>query len=178
MRCGARRRYLGARAALDARPALSTARGDLTSLPAGRAEEVERLVDLVRRWAAGRPELQAVALVGSWARGAARADSDVDVVLLTDDPAAYLDDDSWLAVFEATDVERTQKWGVVTERRVALPSGLEVEFGVTSPGWASTDPMDPGTRGVVLDGLVVLHDPKGLLTDLVAAVSPPAHARP
>jgi len=140
-------------------------------LPAGRREEVARLLDTVRSWAAERPDLHAVALVGSWAREAARADSDVDVVLLTDDPAAYLDDDGWVAAFGATGVVHTQQWGVLTERRVALAGGLEIEFGVTSPEWASTDPPDAGTRDVASDGLVVLYDPEGLLAKLADAAS-------
>jgi len=141
------------------------------SLPGGRREAVEGLLDVVRRWAAERPDLHAAALVGSWARDAARADSDVDVVLLTDDRAAYLKDETWLAALGATEVLRTQPWGTVTERRVALASGLEVEFGVTSPDWASTSPVDAGTRSVALDGLVVVYDPEGLLAELVEAVS-------
>jgi hypothetical protein len=142
---------------------------NLTSLPAGRREEVERLLDTVRRWAGEQVDLHAVALVGSWARGAARADSDVDVVLLTDTPAAYLDDERWIAAFGATGLVRTQEWGVVTERRMAMASGLEVEFGVTSPKWAATDPLDAGTRAVASDGLVALYDPEGLLAELVDA---------
>jgi uncharacterized protein len=145
---------------------------NLTSLPAGRRDEVERLLDAVRRWAVGQADLRAVALVGSWARGTARADSDVDVVLLTDTPAVYLDDERWIATFGATGVVRTQEWGVVTERRLAMASGLEVEFGVTSPEWASTQPLDAGTHAVASDGLVALYDPKGLLAELVEVVSP------
>ncbi|MGP8066075.1 MAG: aminoglycoside 6-adenylyltransferase [Acidimicrobiales bacterium] len=144
---------------------------NLTSLPPGRRAEVEGLLDAVQRWAGGQADLHAVALVGSWARRAARADSDVDLVLLTDAPAAYLDDERWIAAFGARGVVRTQEWGVVTERRVAMASGLEVEFGVTSPEWASADPLDAGTRAVASDGLVALYDPEGLLAELVDAVS-------
>jgi predicted nucleotidyltransferase len=140
-------------------------------LPAGRREEVEDLLDAVRRWAAERPDLRAVALVGSWARGGARADSDVDVVLLTADPAAYLRDETWLVALGATEVVRTRRWGPVTERRAAMVGGLEVEFGVTSPDWASTNPVDAGTRRVASDGLVAVYDPEELLAELVEAVS-------
>lgn len=144
---------------------------DSTLVSPRRQEEVEGILAVIRRWAAERLDLRAVALVGSWARGAARPDSDVDVVLLTEDPAAYLQDVAWLAAFGATAVVRTRQWGAVTERRVVLASGLELEFGVTGPGWASTNPVDPGTRGVVCDALVVLHDPDGLLAQLTDAVT-------
>jgi hypothetical protein len=132
------------------------------------------LLELIQRWAADRADLRAVALVGSWARDRPRSESDVDVLLLTDNPGAYLDEEQWAEALGATAFVRTQQWGVVTERRVALASGLEIEFGVTSPAWASTSPLDAGTRQAVSDGLVVLHDPDQLLATLLAAVAPQA----
>lgn len=36
---------------------------------------------------------------------------------------------------------------------------------------AATDPVDPGTRRVVGDGLRILHDPDGLLARLLEACS-------
>ena len=140
-------------------------------MPQELSEAAERLLDVARRWAMDRHDLRAMALVGSWARGAARADSDVDLVLLTDNTAAYLEDRMWLAAFAAKEIARRRKWGVVTELRAVLGSGLEVEFGITSPKWASTSPVDPGTRRVVSEGLVALHDPDGLLAKLDDVVS-------
>lgn len=59
----------------------------------------------------------------------------------------------------------------MTERRVRLDSGVEIEFGFTQPTWASVDPVDAGTHRVVRDGLRPLFDPAGLLARLVAAVA-------
>ncbi|MDQ6821929.1 MAG: nucleotidyltransferase domain-containing protein [Actinomycetota bacterium] len=53
--------------------------------------EVEALLARLARWSRERPDVRAVALVGSWAYGAPRADSDVDVVLLSHEPALYTD---------------------------------------------------------------------------------------
>ena len=64
----------------------------------------------------------------------------------------------------------------MTERRFALPSGLEVEFGVAPPSWAATDPVDEGTRRVVTDGALVLYDPKGILARLLDACGRPEAA--
>ena len=61
-----------------------------------RVREVEAVLDQLVRWAAPRDDVRALALVGSWAAGAPRGDSDVDVVLLTDTPAAYIERDDWL----------------------------------------------------------------------------------
>jgi hypothetical protein len=112
----------------------------------------------------------ALALVGSWVRGEARADSDVDLVLLTHDPARYTAADDWALALGAPGVTRTASWGAITERRIVLPSGLEVEVGVGRPSWASTAPLDAGTARVVADGLRALHDPSALLTRLVEHV--------
>ena len=51
-----------------------------------------------------------------------------------------------------------------------MPGGLEVEVGVVEPWWTSTAPLDEGTAGVASRGLVALHDPDGLLGELVRAV--------
>lgn len=58
---------------------------------------------------------------------------------------------------------RTEGWGSLTERRVVLRSGLEVETGFVAPIWASVDPVDPGTGRVVGEGLSPLVDPKGVV---------------
>jgi uncharacterized protein len=100
-------------------------------------------------------------------------DSDVDLVVLTDDKERYIADVRWVpdAVGEAAELVRTEDWGPLTERRVALPSGLEVEFGFVSPSWASVDPVDPGTARVVRDGWSPLVDPERVLARLGAAVA-------
>ena len=137
-----------------------------------RTQEVESLLRRVTDWARGRTDVRALALVGSWAYGAPRDDSDVDLLLLTDAPERYLLGDDWLADVGGVRLVRTLDWGGVTERRIALPSGLEVEFGIGAPAWASEDPLDDGTHRVASDGMRVLHDPDGLLGSLLARLLP------
>jgi predicted nucleotidyltransferase len=130
-----------------------------------RTREVRELTKRVATWARERSDVRAAALVGSWARGDARPDSDVDVVLLTTTPEAYMGGTPW----PDAELVQTRDWGGLTERRLRLPSGLELELGVAPPEWASTDPLDPGTRAVVSDGMRILHDPDQLLAKLAAA---------
>jgi uncharacterized protein len=170
---------------LAAEPAASdTPRVRLTSrsrpssdatMPEGGSEPqpapVERLLDQVTAWARQRPDIRGLALVGSWARGAARPDSDLDLVVLTTHPDRYLAGDDWTAALGATRVLRTQAWGPLVERRLLLDGGLELEVGVTQPVWAATDPVDAGTRRVVTDGMRILHDPDGRLAALANAVA-------
>ena len=44
------------------------------------------------QWASVREDVQAIALVGSYARDEARDDSDIDFVILTSQPEKYLAD--------------------------------------------------------------------------------------
>jgi uncharacterized protein len=132
---------------------------------------VERLLERAIAWAHRQPDIAGLALVGSWARGTARSDSDVDLVVLTSHRDRYLSDDDWAATLGAAGVLHSQAWGPLTERRLLLDGGLEVEVGIAEPAWAATDPVDPGTRRVVTDGLRILHDPEGRLAALVIAAT-------
>ena len=112
----------------------------------------------------------AVGLAGSWARGDARMDSDVDLVLLTTAKRDYLDDETWVRELGGLRVIRTEQWGpTMTERRFILPSGLEVEAGIAPPLWAATDPVDPNLQPIVQEGFRSLYDPEGLLMRLMEA---------
>ena len=148
----------------------------LRHLPA----HVLAVLDAARMLAVEKPDVVAIALVGSWGRGAGRPDSDVDLVVLTHRPTPLLETDDWYQVFGPQAVlVRSADFGAIQERRLRLPGGLEVEIGVGSPSWADSDPVDPGTRRVVLDGLVPLYDPAHLLAGLIPAVAPMAQsARP
>lgn len=133
-------------------------------------QHAERLIEQVRTWAPSQSAVVAAGLVGSWARGDARDDSDVDVILVTATPGVYLDDERWLADFGRVEQVTREDWGLVQSIRVYYVGGPEVEFGITTPEWTRTAPVDPGTAQVVADGLAILYDPTGALAALRAAV--------
>jgi hypothetical protein len=110
-----------------------------------------------------------LALVGSQARGTAGPESDVDLVVLTSDPHVQLGDRSWLSRFGDVRSVALERYGMVTSLRVAYASGAEVEFALAPQRWAWIDPIDPGTRRVVRDGMRVLYDPTEILTRLLVA---------
>jgi len=132
--------------------------------------QVESLLERIATWAASREDVRAVALVGSWARGTAVPDSDVDLIVLADDPGGCADDPSWLDALGVAGPVRVGEWGPLSERRGVTPEGVEVEVCFGPPAWAATDPVDPGTARVVADGLRVVHDPGEHLAALLAAV--------
>lgn len=133
--------------------------------------ELDLLTEVVAAWASARPDVRAVAMVGSYARGLATADSDVDFVVLTADPETYVEDDEWIGSLDEGNLIATKSWGAITERRLRRPNGLEIEVGIGQPTWAAVDPVDPGTARVVRDGMRIVYDPDGLLQRLVAACS-------
>jgi GNAT superfamily N-acetyltransferase len=140
-----------------------------TDLLDERIEEVDSILRSIETYASGQEDVEAVGLVGSWARGNARLDSDVDLILITTTPSRYLTGTEWMSRFPGARLIRTMAWGdVLTERRFLLPSGLEVEVGITDARWASTDPVDEGTAEVVTDALRIIYDPEGLLARLAA----------
>lgn len=141
-----------------------------TDLEPERGAEVARLLDDIERWARGRNDILGVAVVGSWARGAATMASDLDIVLLTTDPAVYLAPTGWWGFLGPAELVTSKRWGALGERRVALPSGLEIEFGIVEPSWALADPPDPGTLRVLSDGLDIIFDRDGLLRRLIESV--------
>lgn len=122
-------------------------------------------------WASNQPDIQALALVGSHARCAAREDSDIDVIILTTEVTKYLCDPGWADSFGDVSRIGVENWGVVETLRVFYLEGPEVEFNFVGPVWASI-PIDPGTRRVVSDGMKIMYDPHGILQALQEQVAP------
>ena len=120
------------------------------------------LDELVGRFST-QEDVQAVALVGSYARAAARDDSDIDLVILTDHPGKYLENTTWAEQFGEIEKYQTEDYGKLTSLRVWYRDRFEVEYGLTRPDWAA-QPLDPGTAQVINDGMLVLFERNPLLS--------------
>lgn len=74
----------------------------------------EEAASQVSHLAETRGDIRGVATVGSWARHQATLESDVDLVILTDQRDQYVSDSSWIrdAVGEDAPIVRTQAWGL------------------------------------------------------------------
>ena len=135
----------------------------------GRRRAAQQIISDVATWAKQEDRVRAVALVGSYARGAERMASDVDLVVLSDTPGS-LEDARWFEQLRpGARLIRSEVWGPVRERRFRLASGLIVELGIAPSSWADF-PLDEGTRRVLSDGHRVLYD-TGLLGRASAAVT-------
>jgi uncharacterized protein len=139
--------------------------------------QVAPAIAAIAVWAKTRADIRGVALVGSRATRKARAHSDIDLVLLTTDPGRFRSDLSWVGAIDWRDLAAGDlKWsdedyGVVWSRRILLGPGLEAELSFAPLSWASTAPLDAGTRRVVCHGCQILYDPAGLLDRLCKAVN-------
>ncbi len=133
------------------------------------------IIDLIRKFAISHPQIMAVGLCGSWARGTARPDSDIDLSILVEDQQAFKNAD-WMAQIDFNKINeqvastRDEIYGVVWSRHVLLASQTEIEFSFANLSWADTENLDEGTRKVVSDGYKVLYDPHQILEKLVHKV--------
>lgn len=129
----------------------------------GRRREVERLVADLRLWGTDVTDVRAIAVVGSYARGAPRPGSDLDLVLLCEEPGRF---GPWLAevppLAPAQFLHR-RAWGPLTELRLRRRSGLHIDVGVAPLTWAMVEPLDLGTARVLRAGVRIVHDPDQLL---------------
>lgn len=141
-----------------------------------QAEKVNSILTKIVEWAANRRDISAVALVGSWARGTARPDSDIDLGFLAPNPSGFRDSETWVDEINwegigcKVDNWEDEDYGLVWSRHVHLEDGAEIEFSFGMLSWASIEPIDEGTFRVVSDGCRILHDPENLITKLIAAV--------
>jgi predicted nucleotidyltransferase len=70
------------------------------------------------RWSTKRKDILAAALVGSYAREAATESSDVDLVIIAEDPQKYLTHTKWLKVFGTIIAQKIEDYGKLTSLRV------------------------------------------------------------
>lgn len=133
---------------------------------------LDLIVGVVTQWSERKPDVLALGLAGSWARGDQRMDSDIDFILLVGDPISFKDDGQWLSEIDWMSIGLTigdwkdEIWGAVWCRRVTATPFVEIEFNFAAVSWASISPIDEGTRRVVSDALRILTDKRGHLTQL------------
>ena len=129
-------------------------------------EHIRDFLDPLIEWAMAQADIQAVALVGSYARAAARNDSDIDLVILTTQSEKYFGSIRWVEQFGEIEKYQIENYGELTSLRVWYQNRYEVEYGLTTPDWAA-EPLDAGTRQVIADGMLVLYERSLLLSPFI-----------
>ena len=120
---------------------------------------------MLQNWAEQDPRIHCVLLVGSYARGTYAETSDLDVVVIVENPDDFLADTSFLETFGTVLRYQREEYGACTSIRAWYNSGWEVEFGMVAPSWIAV-PLDPGTRRVLRDGYRVVLDKLGYFKHL------------
>lgn len=110
-------------------------------------------------WARKTESVQCVLLVGSYARGNETPTSDIDIMILTDEPSILLEHHNWLNKFGKPNKIELEHWGVVDSLRVQYSWGGEVEFTIGPLEWANL-PLDWGTESVLAGGAKIILDDK------------------
>lgn len=129
-------------------------------------EHIHDFIEAFVRWASIQPDIHAVGLVGSYARAAAREDSDIDLVILAELPSKYLAETAWIKQFGQVEKYQIEDYGKLTSLRVWYLDGTEVEYGITTLDWAAL-PLDEGTQQVISDGMLVLLEQSPLLSPCI-----------
>jgi predicted nucleotidyltransferase len=127
--------------------------------------QAEQFISEFIEWASSQADIQAAALVGSFARGTANEESDLDLVILAENPEQYLNFQVWVHNFGTVKGRQEESYGKVTSLRVWFEENVEVEFGFTFPDWAAL-PIDEGTRQVAANGMRILFERTALLSRL------------
>ena len=120
-------------------------------------------------WANSNPDVIALILVGSCAKGTDTSSSDIDLVLITRNPHAYIQSSAWAQEFGSIEREQIEHYGRVTSLRVFYNNGLEVEFGITDESWIA-QPLDEGTQQVLRDGSRVLYEKHASISETINSV--------
>ena len=121
---------------------------------------LQNIIEALRQWAQKETSIESVILVGSWARGTNRPDSDMDLCILTARREGLLAENHFPSLFGKVRRQQTEYYGACTSVRVWYEGGAEIEFGLVEPDWIAL-PLDEGTRRVLSDGYCVLYDRAG-----------------
>lgn len=148
---------------------------------------IKEILELIRNWAEERSEILALALVGSYARGEATLESDIDLMVIASDVEFFRHNYDWMHQIDWESINyKIQKWndaeyGVVWSRHIYLSNlnndlfnnfnnKLKVEISFGLPTWASINPIDSGTFGVVSRSCQIIYDPQSILINLMSQI--------
>lgn len=111
----------------------------------------------VKKWMVKQKEIKAAILIGSYARGEERSDSDVDFIIVVDDVNKWISDINWVKSFGRLLSVTVEQFEEVQALRVHYQDTNELEFGFVTEEWLQKPYVD-ATKEAIDSGMIVLLD--------------------
>lgn len=119
----------------------------------------------IKEYAMNISHIESVIIVGSYARGANKEHSDLDIVIITSNKSEMIANPDFIQESGEVCKQQIEYYGACTSIRAWYKGGKEVEFGIVEPSWISM-PLDTGTYKVLSDGYKIIIDKKRHFEDL------------
>ena len=126
---------------------------------------LEGFFDKLKEYARKTPHIESIVVVGSYARGTNKENSDLDLVILTSNKPDMAANQDFVQDFGEVYKQQTEYYGACTSIRVWYKDGKEVEFGIVDPTWVSK-PLYAGTNKVLSYGYKIVIDKKRYFENL------------
>jgi len=121
------------------------------------AQLCKEKVKKVKKWVEKESEIRAALLIGSYARGEERGDSDVDFVFIVDDVNKWVTNIDWVKSFGQLLSISIEQFEDVKVLRVYYQDSNELEFGFVTEEWVNK-PYTAATQEAIDSGMIVLID--------------------
>ena len=125
----------------------------------------EDFFDELKEYASNILHIESIIIVGSYARGTNKENSDLDIVIITSNKLGMIANQDFTQEFGEVYKQQTEYYDACTSIRVWYKDGKEVEFGIVEPSWISI-PLDIGTYKVLSDGYKIIIDKKRYFDNL------------
>jgi len=133
--------------------------------------KLQKIIPAILEWTTLREEITGVALTGSYARGEAREDSDIDLLVFVKDPETF-GQTRWIKNINWSKINlefRSSNDGYYRSNRftqIFFTNGLEIEFIFPDREWLSDAPLKPDNVHILKKGFVILYDREQKLKQL------------
>jgi uncharacterized protein len=126
-------------------------------MQSGGNMKIAKFLADVKNWGENSGFVKAVILVGSYAKGTNKADSDIDLCILSDDRDYIISNPDIFNQFGCISKINTEYYGACTSIRIWYENGFEVEYGIVEEDWIG-EPLDAATIRVLQNGYKVIVD--------------------
>lgn len=125
----------------------------------------EEFISKLKEYAENTSHIESVLIVGSYARGTNKENSDLVIVIITSNKSDMITKQDFTQEFGEVYKQQMEYYGACTSVRAWYSDGKEVEFGIVEPSWVAI-PLDTGTYQVLSDGYKLIVDKKRYFENL------------